>query len=161
MIFTFIERTEFNPFESRVVCPNFGHRVLTSSFTKYTFLQVKNSLAIIVNELSILTLFQLLNGDLLFSQHAYSIYKVHEPRMTKFRQVVEVKAHFYLHRRNLIQKYFLSLYPKSNTSARFHQRFAFRGKRQDLLLSDWYVVNYLNSNTVLCSSCRIYRVMQS
>ena len=42
----------------RVVCPNFGHPVLTSSFTKYRFLQVKNSLAKIVNGLSVLRLFQ-------------------------------------------------------------------------------------------------------
>ena len=43
-----------------LVCPNFGHPALTSSFTKYKFLQVKNSFATIVNELSVLKLFQLL-----------------------------------------------------------------------------------------------------
>ena len=53
----------------RVVCPNFGHPALTPSFTKYKFLQVKNSFATLVNELSVLKLFQLSNGDLLFSKH--------------------------------------------------------------------------------------------
>ena len=57
------------------VCPNFGHPALTSSFTKYKFLQMKNSFATIVNGLSVLKLFQLSNGDLCFSQHAYSICK--------------------------------------------------------------------------------------
>ena len=50
----------------RVVCPNFGHPALTPSFTKYRFLQVKNSFATNVNGLSVLKLFQLSNGDLLF-----------------------------------------------------------------------------------------------
>ena len=68
---------------NRVVCPNFGHPALTQSFTKYQFLQVKNSFAIIVNGLSVFKLFQLFNGDILFSQHAYSIYKVRKPRITK------------------------------------------------------------------------------
>ena len=40
------------------MCPNFGHPALTSSFTKYEFLQVKNSFATIVNGLSVLKLFQ-------------------------------------------------------------------------------------------------------
>ena len=35
--------------KARVVCPNFGHPALTSSFAKYNFLQVKNSCAAIVN----------------------------------------------------------------------------------------------------------------
>ena len=48
---------------SRVVCPNFGHPALTSSFTKYEFLQVKNSFATILNELSVFKLLQLSNGD--------------------------------------------------------------------------------------------------
>ena len=44
-----------------------------SSFTKYKFLQVKNSLLTDVNQLSVLKLFQPLNGDLLFrSMHAAS-----------------------------------------------------------------------------------------
>ena len=43
----------------RVVCPNFEHPALTSLFTKYKFLQMKNSLATFVNELSVLKLFQL------------------------------------------------------------------------------------------------------
>ena len=47
----------------RVACPNFGH----PSFTKYKFLQVKNSFATIVNGLSGLKLFQLSNGYLFFS----------------------------------------------------------------------------------------------
>ena len=34
----------------RVVCPNFRHYALTPSFTKYKFLQVKNSFATLVNE---------------------------------------------------------------------------------------------------------------
>ena len=38
---------------TRVVCLNFGHPALTSVFTKYAFLQVKNSFATIVNELSV------------------------------------------------------------------------------------------------------------
>ena len=50
-----------------VVCPNFGHLALTSSWTKYNVLQMKNSLAKIVNGLSVLKLIQLSNGDLLFS----------------------------------------------------------------------------------------------
>ena len=35
-----------------------------------------------------LQLFQLSNGDLLFSEYAYSIYKVRKPRMTKLGQGV-------------------------------------------------------------------------
>ena len=51
-----------------IVCPNFGHPALTWSFTKYKFLQdIYNSFATIVNGLSVLKLFHLLNGDLLFS----------------------------------------------------------------------------------------------
>ena len=52
--------------EYRVVCRNFGHPTLTPSFTKYTFFQIKNSFATLVNELSVLKLFQLSNGDLFF-----------------------------------------------------------------------------------------------
>ena len=52
----------------RVVCPNFRHPALASSLTKYKFLQqMKNSFETIVNGLSVLTWFQLSNGDLLFS----------------------------------------------------------------------------------------------
>ena len=47
---------------ARVECPNFGYPTLTSSFTKYKFLQV-NTFATIVNELSVLKLFQLSNGE--------------------------------------------------------------------------------------------------
>ena len=45
---------------------SFGHPVLTLSFTKYNFLQVKNSIAKIEIELSVLKLFQLSNNDLIF-----------------------------------------------------------------------------------------------
>ena len=45
-----------------VVCPNFGHPAVTSC-TKQKYLQVKNSFALIVNVLTVLKLFQLLNGD--------------------------------------------------------------------------------------------------
>ena len=38
-------------------------------------------------------LFQLLNGDLLFSKHAYSIYKVRKPKMTKLGQGDGFRAH--------------------------------------------------------------------
>ena len=67
---------------------------LTSSFTKYNFLQVKNSFAIILNGPSVLKLIQLANGDLFFSQYAYSTYKVRKPKMTKLGQSVEVRAHY-------------------------------------------------------------------
>ena len=50
---------------NRVVCPNFGHPPLTSSFTKLKISQVKNSLAI-VNDLSVLKSVQLSNGNLSF-----------------------------------------------------------------------------------------------
>ena len=50
-----------------VGCPNFGYYALTSLFTKYKFLQMKISFVTIVNRLSVLKLFQLSNGDLLFS----------------------------------------------------------------------------------------------
>ena len=78
----------------RVVCPNFGHPALTPSFTKYNFLQVKKSFATLVNELSVLKLLQLSNGDLLFSKHDYSLYKARKPRMTKLEQGVGVRAHY-------------------------------------------------------------------
>ena len=51
----------------RVVWPNLGQSAQTSTFTKYEFLQVKNNFATIVNELSVLKLFQLSNVDFLFS----------------------------------------------------------------------------------------------
>ena len=76
------------------MCPNFRHPALTPSFTKYKFLQVKNSFATLVNELSVLKLFQLSNGDLLFSKHDYSLYKARKPRMTKLGQGVGVRAHY-------------------------------------------------------------------
>ena len=52
-----------DPVEYRVVCPNVGHHILTSVFTKYRFLQVKNGFAKIKNRLLGLKLFQLSNGD--------------------------------------------------------------------------------------------------
>ena len=78
----------------RVMCPNFGHPALTSSLPKYKILQTKNSFATIENGLSVLKLFQLSNGDVLFSYHADSIYKVHEPKMTKLGQGIEVRTHY-------------------------------------------------------------------
>ena len=71
-----------------VVCPNYGHLHLTSSFTTYIF--VKNIFATMV---SVLKLFQLSNGDFR-SMPTYSIYKVRKPRMTKLEQGVEVRAHY-------------------------------------------------------------------
>ena len=50
----------------RVVCPNFGHPALTFIHKIY-FLKTKDSFATIVNGLSVLKLFQLSNGELLFS----------------------------------------------------------------------------------------------
>ena len=52
---------------NRVVCPNFGHPVLTSSFTKFKFLHVNNSFATFVKGLSVLKLFQLCDADLSYS----------------------------------------------------------------------------------------------
>ena len=76
------------------MCPNFGLPALTLSFTKYDFLQVKNSFAIFGYVQSVLKLFQLSNGDLLFSYYAYSTYKVNKTRMTKLGQGVEVRTHY-------------------------------------------------------------------
>ena len=47
-----------------------------------------------MNGLSVLKLFQCSNGDLKFSEHAYSIYKVRKPRMTELGQGVGVRAHY-------------------------------------------------------------------
>ena len=47
-----------------------------------------------MNGLSVLKLFQRSNGDLKFSEHAYSIYKVRKPRMTELGQGVGVRAHY-------------------------------------------------------------------
>ena len=52
-----------NKVTEEVVCHNFGHPALTSSFTKYKFLQVKYDFAAIVNERSVLKLLQLSNVD--------------------------------------------------------------------------------------------------
>ena len=53
------------------MCSNFGHPALTSSFTNSKLLQVKYSVVTIVNDVSVLKLFQLSDGDLLFLYHAY------------------------------------------------------------------------------------------
>ena len=53
--------------KTRIACPNFGHPAQTLSFTKHKFLQVKNNFETIMNGLPTLKLFQLSNGDLLFS----------------------------------------------------------------------------------------------
>ena len=42
---------------TRVVCPNFGHPALTSSFTKHTYLKVINIFITILNEPSVLHFF--------------------------------------------------------------------------------------------------------
>ena len=76
------------------MCPNFGHPALTSAFTKYKLLEVKNSFATLVNVLSVLKLFQLSNGDSLFSKPDYSLYKARKPKMTKLGQGVGVRAHY-------------------------------------------------------------------
>ena len=47
-----------------------------------------------MNALSVLKLFQLSNGDLLFSKHDYSLYKARRPRMTKLGHGVGVRAHY-------------------------------------------------------------------
>ena len=73
-------------YNSRVVCPNFGHPVLTSSFTKYTFFQVNIFFVTIVNRPLALKLFQLSNGDLLLLLLLVLVsclYKVRKPRMPK------------------------------------------------------------------------------
>ena len=71
-----------------VVYPNFWHPALTSTFTKYKFLQAKNCCATIVNGQSVLKLFQLSNGALIIFD------KVLQPNMTKLRQGVEVREHY-------------------------------------------------------------------
>ena len=77
---------------NRVVCPNFGRPVLTSSSTKYLYIFVgaKNSFATIVNGLSVLKLFKLSNDDLLFSYNNLhpTFYKVCKPGMKKLGQSV-------------------------------------------------------------------------
>ena len=78
---------------NRVVCPNFENPTLTSAFTKYKFLQAKNSFSTIVSGLSVLKWFQPSNGDF-FSWHAYSTYKVRKTAMTKLGRSVEVRAHY-------------------------------------------------------------------
>ena len=55
----------YNTLVYMVVCTNFGHPALISTFTKYKFLQVKNIFATIVNRLSVMKLFQFSNVDFL------------------------------------------------------------------------------------------------
>ena len=54
--------------------------------TKYTNFAGENNFAAIVDELSVLKMFQLSNGVLILSWLAYILYKVREPRMTKLGQ---------------------------------------------------------------------------
>ena len=91
------------------MCPNFGRPALTPSYAKYKCLQVENIFATIVNELSVLKLFQLSNGDLT----AHTIYNVREPRMTKSGQGVKVMAHYpiLVFSRNLFKLNFDPSYP--------------------------------------------------
>ena len=70
------------------MCPNFGHPALNSSFTKYYFLQVKNS-----NNCEWTVSFELalaFKWQFIIFMHAYSLYKVRKPRMTKVWHGVEV-----------------------------------------------------------------------
>ena len=67
----------------RVVCPYSGHPALTSSFTKYEFLQ-ENRYETIVKRLSVLKLIQL-SKMVHFFKHAHSIYKGRKLRMTEVR----------------------------------------------------------------------------
>ena len=62
------------------MCPNSGHPSLTLSFTKYTFLRVKNSCATIVNGLF---------SFRIVIYHFRSIIFVLEPRMKKLGQGVQ------------------------------------------------------------------------
>ena len=94
MLWVLSIKSEIHLCASQGVCPNFGHPTLTLSFTKYKFLQGNNSSATIGNRLLVLELFQLFNGYLLFSQHAYSINKVRKSRMMTLGQGVEVRAHY-------------------------------------------------------------------
>ena len=62
LLFIYVPKIrETHKFQAEM-CPNFGHLSLTSSLTKYQYLQMKNSFATIVNEMSVLKLFQLSNG---------------------------------------------------------------------------------------------------
>ena len=63
---------------NRVMCPNFGHPALTPSFTKYNFFQIKNSFATLVNELSVLKLFQLFSQKVL---HLFCSCGISQPQL--------------------------------------------------------------------------------
>ena len=62
-----------------------------------------------MNGLSVLKLFQRSNGDLKFSEHAYSIYKVRKPRMTELGQGVGVRAHYPIPQRRTKENFALPL----------------------------------------------------
>ena len=80
----------------RVVCPNVGNPALTSSFTKYKFLQEKNSFATIVN----LDCFEIVSAFECRLKYLFSnvTCKVRKLRMTKLGNGIEVRAHtlFYI-----------------------------------------------------------------
>ena len=61
-----------------IVCPNFGHPVLTSSFTKNIYIFAGENMFATIVQL-VLKCFQLWNGDL----STASIYKVGKPKMMK------------------------------------------------------------------------------
>ena len=62
------------------VYPNFGHPALTSSFTKYKYLQMKNGFATIVNGLS----------------KNFSVRMAREHILSKLGQSVDVWAHYHM-----------------------------------------------------------------
>ena len=78
----------------RVVCPNFRHPALFSSFTKYIFFQVKIVFQNFWMDCQFLNYFSLRGWFIIFVAYAYSIYKVRKPRMTNLGQGVEVRAHY-------------------------------------------------------------------
>ena len=78
---------------NRVVCPNFRHPALTPSFTKYKFLQVKNSLQHLWMNFQFWNCFSFRMASYCFRSMTYSLYKMRKPRMTKLGQGVGVRAH--------------------------------------------------------------------
>ena len=79
------------PMLDRVVCPNFGHPALTSSFKKNTFLQVLQQLWM---DCQICNCFSFRMVIYYFRSLLFSIYNVRKPRITKLGQGVEVRAHY-------------------------------------------------------------------
>ena len=78
-----------------VVCPNSGHPVQTSSFTKYNFLQVKNNFATIVNGMSVLKVFSL--RMVIYYFRYMPIQHLHTCNILKWQslgRVSEVRAHY-------------------------------------------------------------------